>query len=158
MVPDRPCSTEDKVWKSQKEQTSYFTGRAKCLASHLPCSVEGENKMEEEGSQFSPCAIGQTRWTSLLPLCSPPSSHPGPGEPLVVVCSWVALNKLCWKQLFGHQLYLRGHFYQHNSPRRMWVFSPRSRTRLAVPSCHWLDLSLEWEIVQPILLTLKNIK
>lgn len=133
-------------------------GRAKGLASCLPCSVERENKWVKRDLK-SPLRHGADQVSFIVPLCSPPNSHPGPGEPPVVVCSWLALSKLCWKQLFGHQLCLCGHFYQCNFPDRCDSFFSSRQNGAGSAFLPLVGPGLEVDyFIQTILLTLKNIK
>lgn len=149
--PDGPGSVEDKAQKNQKEQISPFTGRAKCFASCLLSSVEGENQMEEEGSQFS--SPGQFRWASLPSLCPcQQHQHQAPSElgsvgSLWASCAGSSSLDICstYTAIFTSKALPGG-----------CVFSPCSRTGLAVPSCCWPDLSLKLELVQSVLLTLKS--
>lgn len=93
---------EDKAQKNQKEQISPFTGRGKCLASHLLSSVDVENQMEEEGPQFiTPGQAGGSSLHSPVPPAQQPCRTRGA---IRIGFHRVTLSELCWKQLFGHQL------------------------------------------------------
>lgn len=130
--------TAERARKS-KPLISWAEQNAFCLLSALLSGLG--NKVVKEGSQVTLCAIRETRWASLLPLCAPPSSHPGPGEPPVVVCHW---NKLAGSSCLDISNTYMAIFTSVTLPNR--CVSPHSKTGLAVPSCRWLNLGLVWTV------------
>lgn len=142
------------AWKTKLRRTrksKFLLSQAEQNALLPVCFPQWRGKTRWRMRSLSSAALGSSG-EHLCPPCAPPSS----------ISTRHHQNWVLWGHsvpaVLGAALWTSTYtaIFTSKALPGGCVFSPCSRTGLAVPSCCWLDLSLKLELVQSVLLTLKS--